>query len=148
MASAKKSILILETYPPVFIPSVKSLLRAASNKGMKVRAMCVVAGVQPVGEFIEPDLIEYKAVPLSQKRMKQSASTKKLLDDPYLKPLSMTFSGPYGVALVDEVEAFVMIQNPTNKTRSIGFSAKIPGVPAILTVMFERLFALGKRMND
>ena len=76
-----------------------------------------------------------------------STAVCRLLDDPYLKPLSLTFSGPYGVALIDDTEAFVMIQNTTDRTRSIGFSAKIPGVPAILTVMFERLFALGKRMN-
>ena len=58
----------------------------------------------------------------------------------------MTFSGPYGVALIDEIEAFVIIHNPTDGTRSVGFSAKIPGVPSLMKITFERLFASGSRV--
>ena len=147
VTSAKRSILILEAYPPAFITSVKSLLKAASNKGLVVRAVCVV-GKKPsiLGEYPEPDLIEYMNI-ISPRTSSSKRTIHKSLDDPYLEPLSMTFSGPYGIALIDEAESFVIIPNPTDKTRSVGFSAKIPGVPSIMRIMFERLFASGKRMN-
>lgn len=154
VASARKNIMFLETYPPAFIPSVKSVLKAASNKGMKVRAMCVITEGQSTSDFPEPDLIQYKSLFLSPSSEKGNEKKKsiahpgnKLREDPYLKPLSLTFSRPYGVALIDELEAFVMMRSPTDGTRSIGFSAKIPGVPAILGVTFDRLYAFGKKFD-
>ena len=150
LASAKRSILILETYPPAFIPSVKSILRATSNNGLVVKAMCVVTEKQATFEFPEPDLIHYKALSLSESRKGRGqphSSFGRLSEDPFLKPLGMTFSSPYGVAIVDDSKALVMMQNTSDQTRSIGFSAKIPGIPAILSVMFDRLFTLGKRID-
>jgi sugar-specific transcriptional regulator TrmB len=148
VTSAKQSILILEVYPPTFIASVKSLLKSASSNGIIVRAVCMVGKDQTsLREFPEPDLIEYLTIfsPPSSSRKRSAMHTPQ--DDPYLKSLSLTFSGPYGVALIDEVESLVMIPNPTDRTRSIGFSAKIPGVPSLMRITFERLFASGKRMN-
>ena len=41
VSGAKVSIFAIESYPPNFIRSVKSLLRAASKRGIKVRELCV-----------------------------------------------------------------------------------------------------------
>lgn len=152
IASANESVLILETYPPAFIPSVKSVLKAASNRSLEVKAMCVITERQCTYDFPEPDLIHYKSLALSSggetsRRRKNTPRVGELGSDPFLKPLSLTFSSPYAVALIDGLEAFVMMQNPTDQSRSIGFSAKIPGVPQILSVTFDRLFRFGKTIN-
>jgi len=150
VTSAKHSVWVLEVYPPTFISSLRSLLKAALNKAIMVRAVCVVVAEHVhLSGFPESDLIEYKTIFPSHSSRKQSRSppAHKLLDDPYLKALSLTFSGPYGVALIDEAESFVIIPNPTDGTRSVGFSAKIPGVPSLMKIMFERVFASNRRMK-
>ena len=128
VTSAKQSILILEVYPPTFISSLKSVLKAAKKKGIAVRAVCVVGRKQmSLPEYPEPDLIEYRSIfSSSSRKNRRSLIASRLHDDPYLTPLSLTFSGPYGVAVIDESESFVIIPNPTDRTRSVGFSAKIP----------------------
>ncbi|MGI0090540.1 MAG: TrmB family transcriptional regulator [Nitrososphaerales archaeon] len=148
LSSAKQSILILEVYPPSFILSLKSVLKAGLNRGLKVRALCVIAKGSP-SDFPEPEIIEYRSISPSalSGSKKRTESSSKLEEDPDLKPLILTLSGPYGAALIDEKEAFVIIPNPTESSRSIGFSAKIPGVPSLMRQSFEKLASFGTRIN-
>ncbi len=94
----------------------------------------------------EPDLMEYKAIPV-RRRNKRSGTAEKMTDDPYLKSLRWTFSSPYSVALIDDIEAFVIMPNPSDGTRSVGFSAKIPGVPSLMKISFEKMFVQRSRVS-
>ncbi|HXQ91853.1 MAG TPA: helix-turn-helix domain-containing protein [Nitrososphaerales archaeon] len=138
VVSAKESIFILESYPPFFIASIRSLLKTASRNGMRVRAVCVAKKEQlrAGGSYPETDLIEYRAI--STRRRRVSSGNKE--DESLMNALELAISGSYGLAIIDDVEAFVIIQNLTVGASSIGLSAKIPGVPILQRIMFERLF--------
>ncbi|MDA4111992.1 MAG: hypothetical protein OK439_05595 [Thaumarchaeota archaeon] len=141
VVSAKGSIFAIESYPPHFIRSVKSLLKAASKRGVKVRAVCVAEKDALRSEnFAESDPIEYRTFSSSIGKRK-SERVVSVEDAQLLKALSMAISGFYCLAVIDDTESFVIIQNSSDETRSIGLSAKIPGVSILQRIMFERLFA-------
>ena len=58
-----------------------------------------------------------------------------------MKALGMAISKTYGLAVIDDIESFVFIRNLKDSTSSIGLSARIPGVPILQRIMFERLFS-------
>ena len=148
VSTAKQDVLALESYPPTFLPAVKSVLKAATKRNVRVRAVCLVGdkGVA-LEDRPEYDLIEYRTFYPASSRRKTALVSNLREEDQFLRPLTMTLSGPYGIAIIDEVESFVMIPNLTDGTRSIGFSAKIPGVSLLQKIMFERLITIGSRMK-
>jgi sugar-specific transcriptional regulator TrmB len=115
VTSAKSDVLILETYPPAFILSVKDVLKAVSGRGVKVRAVCLIRRGQSTHEYPESEAIEYRSLyPASSGRgATQNA------DDELIKPLEMAISAPYGLAIIDESESFVIIPSLRFPRRSL-----------------------------
>lgn len=138
--SAKESIFAIESYPPFFLKSVKSVLKAATRKGLKVRAVCVARKNDLRTEsYSESELIEYRTF-LRINRAKSDREENNE-DAQLLKSLGMAVSNPYCLVVIDDFESFVIIQNSSDEARSTGLSAKIPGVSILQRIMFERLFA-------
>jgi len=48
LVNAKRSIFILEVYPPSYITSLRSQLKSACNRGVVVKAVCVVGANHPL----------------------------------------------------------------------------------------------------
>ena len=132
VSSAKEEVLILETYPPTFTLSVATLLKAVERRGISVRAVTLLIKGQLPTEFAERDFIEYRSFPVPPK------GDINALDQDFLGPLSIALASPYGLAVVDKREAFVMISRPGDESGSVGLSAKIPGVPLLMGVMFQQ----------
>ena len=139
IASAKSDVLILETYPPSFILSVKEVLKAVSTRGVNVRAICIIRRDQSTREYPESDTVEYRSL-LPDSSKKGDAHQ---VDDKLIRPLEMAISASYGLAIIDESESFVIIPNLGDGSASVGLSAKIPGVPMLQKIMFQRLLSSG-----
>ncbi|MFI5421321.1 MAG: TrmB family transcriptional regulator [Nitrososphaerales archaeon] len=141
VVAAKGSIFAIESYPPHFIRSVKSLLKAASKRGLKVRAVCVAQKDAINSENLaESDPIEYRTLSASN-RKRDSDKAENNEDAQLLRALNMAISGFYCLVVVDDFESFVIMQNSSDPSRSTGLSAKIPGVSILQRIMFEKLFA-------
>lgn len=135
VSSAEQNVAMLETYPPLYTLSVAVLLKSLKQRGVGVTAVSVIMANQPAEEFSESGLIDYRIFQGKPKGMVGN------LDDDVLSPLAETLSSPYGVAVVDRAKAYVIIPNASDESRSIGFSARIPGVPTILGTTIQRYVA-------
>lgn len=136
VVSAKESIFAIESFEPYFLSSISSLLKAGSKNHLKIRAVCV--GNKDDfrhDNYLDSDLIEWRAFSTTVKKPENAE------DAQLLKSLSMAISSPYCLAIIDDFESFVVIENPRDQSRSIGLSAKIPGVSILQRIMFERLIA-------
>ncbi len=138
IVSAKEEVLVLETYPPTFTQSVKGVLKAVSRKGLKARAVCIIRTDQSSADCPDSDAIEYRLLRPASGNSKLARGA----DDELLKPLEMALATTYGVVIVDGRESFVMLLDKGNEAASVGLSAKIPGVPVILKIIFERFLTL------
>ncbi|MDG7007908.1 MAG: TrmB family transcriptional regulator [Nitrososphaerota archaeon] len=135
LSSAKQNVAMLETYPPVYTLSVAALLKTLRQRNVGVTAVSVIMANQPAEEFSESGLIDYRIFQGKPKGMVGN------LDYDVLSPLAETLSSPYGVAVVDRAKAYIIIPNASDESRSIGFSARIPGVPTILGTTIQRYVA-------
>lgn len=136
LASAKQSIFAIESFEPYFLVSIGSLLKAAASKNrLKVRAVCV-GNKEDLrnNERLGSDLIEYRALSASIKKPEDSPDEAQLL-----KSLSMAISSSFCLAVIDDLESFEILDNPSDLSRSIGLYAKIPGVSILQRIMFEKL---------
>lgn len=133
ITSARADLLVLETYPPSFIRSVEKLLRAVAKRGIRVRVVSVLTEGQPIGQVEGEGLVEFRRITGKGKKGGDSLADREVLDT-----LAVTLGAPYGVAVADRQTALVMVRNPREQSGSIGLSAKIPGVPLLLRLMFER----------
>lgn len=142
ITSAKQEVLMLETHPPNFILSVSSLLKAVSQRGIRVRAVALMVRGQGSDRLPDGNFIEYRSLRAGWSR----STTAGKPDSAFLGPLSMTLSSPYGLAVIDSSEAFVLIPNLADDSASIGLSARIPGVPLIMGEMFQQFLTAKTRI--
>ncbi|MDA4137323.1 MAG: hypothetical protein OK449_10055 [Thaumarchaeota archaeon] len=142
ITSAKEEVLMFETYPPLFTVSVAKLLKAVAQRGVKIRPVALLSKGQ-AGEFPENDLIEYRSFPAERPR----GGDEDRLGQDFLGPLSVTLASPYGLAVIDNKEAFVIIPRPDDESASVGLSARIPGVPLLLSVMFQQFLMARTRKS-
>ncbi len=141
ITAAKEEVMVLETYPPSFTLAVAKLLKAVEQRGVKVRAVSLLIKDQVTIGFPESDLIEYRSFPAEA----PAASDAGALNQDFLGPLSVTLASPYGLVVIDRGEAFVMYPNAGDDSASVGLSAKIPGVPLLLSVMFQQFLVARTR---
>lgn len=141
VSSAKQEVLVFETYPPSFTLSIVRLLKAVGQRGIKVRAITLLVKDHVVKEFQEGDVIEYRSFPVEL----STRDNAKRLDQDFLGPLAVTLASPYALAVIDQREAFVIIPNTSDELASVGLSAKIPGVPMILSIMFQQFLTARTR---
>lgn len=143
ITSAKKEVLMLETYPPHFTVSVAKLLKAVAQRGVKIRPVALLVKGQAATEFPESDLIEYRSFPAEIPGNGDGDG----IGQEFLGPLSVTLASPYGLAVIDSCEAFIIIPKPGDESASVGLSARIPGVPLLLSVMFQQFLIARTRKS-
>jgi HTH-type transcriptional regulator, sugar sensing transcriptional regulator len=134
ITSAKRELLTFETYPATFTLSVVKLLRAVARRGVDVRAISLLGEGQSFVGLPENDFLEYRRFPTEPRRSRPAVRP----DQDFLGPLAVTLASPYGLIVVDGTEALVIIPHPGDELGSVGLSAKIPGVPMLLSVMFRQ----------
>lgn len=139
--NAKADIFSIGGYPPKYALSVKSALKAASRKGVRVR---VISMIRPFEDAeISPDdsaVIEFRTVKTTSKLAKKV--------DVYDERLIESFrsmSGQGAMVIIDESTAFDIVDDGKDQKKIAGIIIRAPGVPRIQKATVERIMGLYTR---
>jgi sugar-specific transcriptional regulator TrmB len=139
---AKQDIFGVGGYPPKYLLSAKTALKAASARGVMVRPVSMIRPTQDASGIPNEDksVIEFRTV--------KSSPTLKVriqpLDDPIIETFA-TMSGAGVMVIVDETLAFDVIDEGSDPRKVTGILMKVPGIPRIQKASVERILALYTR---
>lgn len=140
ITSAKEQVIMVEQYPPKLLLAVGSNLRAQQAKGVKVRAICVVQPGQRVDEkFKKEEYIEFR-------RMTAITDVVGVPDDTteaFRRMVLAILDKKSSLTIVDDTEAFLFLPNQVDDSRNAGVSLRIPGLPMLQRLLFERIIQQG-----
>jgi sugar-specific transcriptional regulator TrmB len=139
---AKKDVFAIGGYPPKYLLSAKTALKAASKRGVVVRPVSMIRPTQDVGEISNEDksVIEFRTV--------KSSPTLKVRIQPHDDQIIEGFvnmSGAGSMVIVDEMMAFDIIDDGSDPKKVSGILMKVPGIPRIQKATVERILALYTR---
>jgi sugar-specific transcriptional regulator TrmB len=141
--SAKSDFFSIGGYPPKYLLSSKSALRAASKRGVNVRPVCMVRPTLVLTDETKDDersIIEYRTIknlPTLESRLQ-----------PQDEKIMMGFRGTAGVGgmvIIDEEIAFDILDPGKDPRKVSGLLIKAPGIPRIQKATAERILALYTR---
>jgi sugar-specific transcriptional regulator TrmB len=141
--SAKSDFFAIGGYPPKYLLSVKSALKAASKRGVKVRPVSMIRPTLSLTDLSAEDdrsIIEYrtiKAIPTLQSKMQPH-------DEKIIAGFRGT-TGEGGMIIIDEEIAFDILDPGKDPGKVSGLLIKAPGIPRIQKATVERILALYTR---
>jgi sugar-specific transcriptional regulator TrmB len=140
ITSAKERVIIVEQYPPKLLLAVGSNLKVQLQKGVQVRAICVVEqGIRVEEKFKKEDYIEFR-------RMTNVANITGIADDTveaFRRMIVAVLDKKSSLTIVDDDEAFLYLPNLSDDSKSAGISLRIPGLPMLQRLLFERIIQQG-----
>jgi sugar-specific transcriptional regulator TrmB len=140
IASAKERVIMVEQYPPKLLLAVGSNLKAQQGKGIQVRAICVAEPGQWVDEkFKKEEFIEFR-------RMTRITNISGIADDTteaFRKMIVAVLDKKSSLTIVDDEEAFLFLPNHVDDSKSAGITLRIPGLPMLQRLLFERIIQQG-----
>lgn len=139
---AKEDVFGIGGYPPKYLLSAKTALKAASKRGVVVRPISMIRPTQDVAELSNEDksVIEFRTV--------KSSPTLKVRIQPFDDRIIDGFVGTQGsgsMVIVDQTLAFDIIDDGTDPKKVAGILLKVPGIPRIQKATVERILALYTR---
>jgi sugar-specific transcriptional regulator TrmB len=141
--SAKSDIFTIGGYPPKYLVAVKTALKAASRRGVKVRPVCMVRPMLTLSDLSlddERSIIEYRTI--------KTLQTLESKMQPFDEKIMMGFRGTAGVGgmvIIDEEVAFDILDPGKDPRRVSGLLIKAPGIPRIQKATAERILTLYTR---
>jgi sugar-specific transcriptional regulator TrmB len=140
ISSAKERVIIVDQYPPKLLLAVGSNLKAQIQKNIQVRIICVVEAGQRVDEkFKKEEFIEFR-------RMTKISNISGIADDTveaFRRMIIAVLDKKSSLTIVDDEEAFLFLPNPVDDSKSAGITLRIPGLPMLQRLLFERIIAQG-----
>jgi sugar-specific transcriptional regulator TrmB len=140
ISSAQERVIMVEQYPPKLLLAVAANLKAQQAKGVHVRAICAVEPGQHVDErFKKEDFIEFR-------RMTNITDLAGVPDDTteaFRRMVTSILEKRSSLTIVDDTEAFLYLPNLSDDSRSAGISLRIPGLPMLQRLLFERIIEQG-----
>ncbi len=139
---AKSDIFGISAYPPKYLLSAKTALKAASKRGVNTRVVCMIRPTEDPVEIssYEGTVIEFRTVKASE--------TLKAKIQPYDEKIVEGFAGMSGVGgmvIIDESVAFDIIDDDKDPKKAAGIVFKAPGIPSIQKATVERILAFYTR---
>jgi sugar-specific transcriptional regulator TrmB len=139
---AKKDVFGIGGYPPKYLLSAKTALKAAAKRGLVVRPISMIRPTQDVAEISNDDksVIEFRTV--------KSSPTLKVTVQPFDDRIIEGFvnmSGEGSMLIVDETLAFDIIDDGSGPKAVSGVVMRVPGIPRIQKATVERVLALYTR---
>lgn len=139
--NAKSDIFIMGGYPPKYPVAVKSSLKAASQKGVRVR---VISMIRPFDDAkISQDdatVVEFRTVKTSPKLAERIDVFDQKLIDSY-----RSISGYGAMVIIDESTAFDIVDDGKDSNKVAGIVFRAPGIPRIQKATVERILGLYTR---
>jgi sugar-specific transcriptional regulator TrmB len=139
---AKSDIFCICGYPPKYLLTAKSALKAAEARGVTTRAVCMIRPTEEITEISSDDsaVIEFRTI--------KASGTLRVRIQPYDEKIVGGFAGMSGVGgmvIIDEAVAFDIVDEGKDPKRVAGIIFKAPGIPAIQKATVERILALYTR---
>lgn len=139
---AKSDVFGIGGYPPKYLLSAKTALKAASKRGVVVRPISMIRPTQDVNEVSNEDksVIEFRTV--------KSSPTLKVRIQPFDDQIINGFVSTQGsgsMVIVDETLAFDIIDDGSDPRKVSGVILKVPGIPRIQKATVERILGLYTR---
>jgi sugar-specific transcriptional regulator TrmB len=141
--SAKSDFFAIGGYPPKYILGVKTALKAASQRGVRVRVVSMVRPTLTLSDLSAEDersIVEYRTI--------KSLQTLQSKLQPHDEKIMMGFRGTSGVGgmvIIDEEVAFDILDPGKDPRRVSGLLIKAPGIPRIQKATAERIVTLYTR---
>jgi len=141
---ARRDIFAIGGYPPKYLLSVKTALRAAVKRGIAVRPVSMIRPMITLGgEEVTSDdraVVEFRTV--------KAFSSLRTKLQPYDEKILEGFRGTAGfggMVIIDEEIAFDIVDDGRDPKRVAGILFKAPGIPRIQKATVERMLALYTR---
>ena len=139
IAVAKKSVLMVEQYPPKLMTTTISIMKSLHQKGNNVRAVCILKGGQRLDEnFKVEEFVEYRKIT----SLLDTTESDDILTH-FRKIVLAILARESSLVVIDDQEAFVYFPDKTDESKSLGLTLKIPGLPMIQRLLFERVVQQG-----
>jgi sugar-specific transcriptional regulator TrmB len=140
--SAKTDIFAIGGYPPKYWLSTKTALKAAAQRGVTTRPVCMVRPMMTVTDISpeEASVIEYRTI-----KNFQTLATKMLPHDEKILAGFRGTSGLGGMVIIDEEIAFDILDDGKDPKKVSGILFKAPGIPRIQKATAERILLLYTR---
>jgi sugar-specific transcriptional regulator TrmB len=139
---ATSDIFCISGYPPKYLLSAKTALKAAMKRGVVTRAVSMIRPTQDLPSVSSDDssVIEFRTVKASQ--------TLKVKIQPYDERLVSGFAGVQGnggMVIIDEETAFDIVDDGGDPKKVAGIVFRAPGIPRIQKATVERILGLYTR---
>jgi sugar-specific transcriptional regulator TrmB len=140
IASAKKSILMVEQYPLNLMPTAFPILKSVIQKNIQVRAVCVLREGQHIDERLRSEgFLEFRRITT----LFNLASSNDIITDAFRSIILGILSKKACLTIVDDQEAFIFFPDVNDASRSIGLTLKLPGLPMMQRILFEHIVQHG-----
>ena len=139
---AKEDIFGIGGYPPKYLLSVKTALRAAAKRGVTIRPVSMIRPMQSIEEISSEDssIVEFRTV--------KAFPTLKAKMQPYDEKIIKGFTGTPGsgaMVIIDETIAFDIVDDGKDSRKIAGIVIRAPGIPRIQKATVERILGLYTR---
>ncbi len=139
--SAKEDIFAIGGYPPKYLLAVKTALKAATKRGVKIRPISMIRPFEDAKvSSDDSSVFEFRTVKASRKPIQKI--------DPYDQKLIDSFKAmpAHGLMVViDEHIAFDIVDDGKDPKKVAGIVFRAPGIPRIQKATVERILGLYTR---
>jgi sugar-specific transcriptional regulator TrmB len=138
---AKEDIFAIGGYPPKYLLAVKTALKAATKRGVKIRPISMIRPSEDTRvSSDDSSVFEFRTVKASRKPIQKI--------DPYDQKLIDSFKTmpAHGLMVViDELIAFDIVDDGKDPKKVAGIVFRAPGIPRIQKATVERILGLYTR---
>lgn len=142
IASAKQRVIMVQQYPPTLLLQVSSVLKSQIQKGVAVRAICAL---KP-GDHLDDKLKSEEHIEFRKITNLSSISGPKGGDDlteAFKNMIVAILARRASITMVDDREAFLFLPDLFDDSKSVGLTMRIPGLPMLQRILFERIVEQG-----
>jgi sugar-specific transcriptional regulator TrmB len=140
IASAKERVIMVEQYPPRLLFNVGANLKSQIQKNVNVRAICVLEPRMRLDEKLKAEeFIEYRRMTNITSIIGIDADT----TEAFRRMIIAVLDKKSSLTIIDDTEAFLFLPNLVDDSKSVGITLRIPGLPLLQRIMFERIIQQG-----
>jgi sugar-specific transcriptional regulator TrmB len=138
--SAKERVIMIEQYPPKLILQVASVLKSQLQKGIAIKAVCVLKpGDHLDDKYKSEDFIEFRRM----SSLTDIYGPEDDITEAFRRMVVAIWARRSCLTMVDDREAFLFLPDLADASKSVGLTLRIPELPMLQRILFERIVAQG-----
>ena len=140
ISSAKERVIIVEQYPPKLILSVASILKSQVQKNVQVRVICVLKPEQHLDDRLKSEnFIEFRKMTTLGNIFGPGDD----ITEAFEKMITAILAKRSSLTIADDEEAFLFLPDLSDPSKSAGLTLRVPGLPMLQRILFERIVEQG-----